>query len=231
MDLNHVGIVALFCSIPLSFWIIINYNPQGHVLIPWADQDKNPKVAIYSIPLGFPTALTSVVLVYVTMVMRKCQELVGDDSDCYDSSSEEASEMPGNRQFWCAVTVFVFTKTFLLMHYVDLYSLLLNCLLSITALITSCMPVNRDIVCYRIVGISAFVLSLLPITLLAAQHATSNEMYVLALLFCADGLLLIGHTYDFPACQKRTVINARTAYMFALLVLFPAALLSSVEAF
>ncbi len=53
---------------------------------------------------------------------------------------------------------------------------------------------------------------------------TESEAYVLALCVVADGVLVLGHTWDYPNSTTQTVANCRFVYVCALQVALPCAI-------
>lgn len=231
MTAADFGMALLLLQIPVTFWAVLSGGPAAHVLVPWIDHAGETKAAVFSAPLQVPCLALAVLLVYTGIQSRKWQEEVGDSATLFDYTADDGLSAPGNVLFWIAALSFTWVKAFLLMHYIDCFALILTALLSSVALFVSCRPVDRDLIGYRITGIVAFVLALLPMVALAMEYAQATEVYVLALCVCADGLLVIGHTWDFPACPLSTVINCRVAYLMLLQAALPLSICASCELF
>lgn len=230
MKVREIGMCLLIIQLPLVFGIVLHWHPKAHVLVPWMDTKGGSGAVTYTAPLALPCIAFALLL---TFAGKRCLDWPNEVGDCgtvYDCT-ENGGVAPETRLFWLTVCIFTLTKTFLLMHYVDLYALLLATILENIALVLSCQPVDHNTMCYRVAGVTAFGFSILPVTLLALEHTSMSEAYTLALAVVANALLILGHTYDFPSCSLQTVVNCRVAYICSILILFPLSIATSCEIF
>lgn len=231
MNVLDMGMLALFLQIPLTFWAVLKGAPAAQVLMAWMTNEHSTRAVVVSVPLQLPCMLVSVLIAYTGAQSKQWPEETQDTHVMFDYSTDDSIHIPGNTLFWISVISFVWLRSFLLMHYIDWLAIVLAALLSSVAMFVSCRPIDRDTMCYRVTGITAFIFALIPIIGLALEHAAATEVYVLALCVLADGLLVVGHTWDFPACPLRTVMNCRVAYMMTIQVALPFAIAASCELF
>lgn len=234
MNVVDVAFFILLLQVPVTFWVTLSYGPKANVLIPWIETHHNSsavesKAAVFSSPMQIPTLVLSVLLVFTGLRSLKWYKNAEENGLYFDNACDGDTGVPGNSLFWVTVVLFAWIKSFLLMHYIDLFALVLTALMSSVALFVSCRPVDQNTICYRVTGIVAFVSSILPMLALVMEFAYATEMYVLALCVAADGLLIVGHTWDYPACQLQTVVNSRVAYVLLMQPILPLTVLASCE--
>jgi len=227
MPYKDIITVLLVVQVPLVFGTVLHYHPHAKVLLPWMNQKKELQTTLYEIPLEFPCIFYALLLVFTG---KRSLDWFSNSMGTYDCC-EQADSAPENRLFWASVCAFAVVKSFLLMHYVDFFALILAAVFSVTALVVSCQPVDHNTMCFRTVGVTAFAASIMPVVLLALQHTKTSEAYVLAMTTICDALLIVGHTYDYPSCSMETVINCRVGYVCSLLILYPLCIFASCEVF
>lgn len=230
MKHKDIIMVLLVVQVPLVFGVVLHYHPQAKVILPWMTQKKELKTFLYEIPFEFPSMFFAFLLVFTGKKSLEWDSHPAGASGSYDCL-EQSENAPENRLFWATVCTFAIMKAFLLMHYVDLFALILTAVFGATALVVSCQPVGQNTMCFRTVGVTSFTASIMPMVLLALEHAGASEAYVLAMSTICDILLIVGHTYDYPSCSMETVINCRMGYICFLLLLYPLCIFASCEVF
>lgn len=230
MELSDVGMFLTFVQIPVSFWAVLTGHPASHTIITWANDKYELLSMIVSVPLQIPCLCVSILIVHTGLSTQKWKKMLQESASLDEITGVDVA-VPGNLLFWICVLCFTWLKTGLLLHYIDMFALILTSIFSSVALFLSCRPVEQTTLGYRVTGIVAFVLSVVPMNTLALEHAKTTEVYVLFLCLCADSLLILGHTWDYPCSTLNTVINCRTVYMFFLQVTLPLSICASCEIF
>lgn len=219
-----LGIHAL--QIPVSFFALMRYGTNATVLVPYISNTHTPSVVEYTFPLQFPCVVLSVILVVCGLRARKRAMHFADSSEPFDSNNDNARDT----SFWTAVCSFYLVKSFLIMHYVDIYALALVSFLSIISMLTSCKPIDKDTVGMRIVGIISFIMTTLIIVSLVIPYCRPSEVYVLGICVMLDGILIVGHTWDYPDSTIQTISNCRMVYLTSLQFMLPAAIMTGAGA-
>jgi len=225
MKYNDITMVMLVVQVPIVFALVLHYHPQAKVILPWMTKKQELQTIMYQIPLVFPCILFAFLIVFTG---KRSLEWGSHSVGAYDCTDQTENSLD-SRLFWATVCTFAGMKAFLLMHYVDFFALILAAVFSAAALVLSCQPVDQNTMCFRVLGLTSFVASIIPIVLLALEHTKASEAYVLTLAIICDVLLIVGHTYDYPSCSMETVINCRMGYMCSLLLLYPLCILASCE--
>jgi len=224
MNVADLATALLFLQLPLTFWAVLHGKPEARALFPFVATDRSLQAAMLSAPLQLPCMALSVLIAFTGLESKKW---VRDADSIAEYTPGDA--IVGDALFWLTVACFSVIKTFLLMHYVDVFALILITLLGTIALFVSCRPVDTETLCWRMTGIVTFVVALILILALAFEFAKATETYIVAMGVLADGLLVVGHTWDYPHCSLSTVVNCRAAYVTAMQVVLPCAVCASCE--
>jgi hypothetical protein len=218
-DLRLLGDALLYIQLPLSFTLALYGRPTAEFLLPRASNETGAYTEEHVVRMAVPCIAVATLLLYAGLAARARQRGAGGD---YDGDGDPLADA----LFWGAAGAFVLLRNMLLLEAVDGFAIALLTALWLAAEYTACRAAaGPPWLCLRISAVMVlFAATGLLVVLVCLALDSAAEAYVLALCVVADGVLVIGHTWDYPESTAETVANCRLAYMCILQAALPCAI-------
>lgn len=230
MNANVVRCVAVI-QVVLTCYMCLSEKPYTDVLLACVSDGVVVAIEI-NVSLVFPCLMLSLFLAYA---LQMHIELLAEIERGYSMTTafdgaEDQDHPIVNISFWLACTLFTLLRNFLLLEKVDMFAVFLMSVVWLWSTYTACRPVSHPaLICMRLVGIVGFVISgMFVFVLVNIGEESGTEKYLILTSLSIEGLLIVGHTWDYPEHSMKTTANCRGFYLVGLQVMVPLIIASNV---